>query len=356
MRTVRILLAGLGFVNRGLLRLLVEKEQAIAEDSGLRFKVTGVADSSGVALDTGGFKPEVLLRWKSEGRKAIDFPGYSSGLRTEDFAGTGIGDILVEATPANMVSGNPGLTAARNALLAGVSVVFANKAPLVFGFDDLQRLTQAVSGDPFSEISPAKIAYSATVCGGLPVVNVLKRDLRHARISRIRGVLNATSNYILDVLSSGGDFQAAVREAQRLGAAEADPAHDIKGHDTANKLYILARTIGGKTGSYLETSVTGIEKITAADLSAARARGNTIRLVATGIRENDKPWSLSVIPEEIPEHSFLGECRGWEMGVEIESDLYERVSLKNYEADPLGTSAAVLRDLINLSAEIHHQV
>lgn len=355
MRTVRILLAGLGFVNRGLLRLLIEKEQGIAEQSGVRFKVTGVADSSGVALNTGGFSPESLLRWKSDGRKAADLPGYSSGLRTEDFAATGIGEILVEATPANMVNGEPGLTAARNALTAGVAVVFANKAPLVFGFDDLQHLAQGSGGGPYAETPPVGIACSATVCGGLPVINVIKRDLKHAKIFRIRGVLNATSNYILDMLSSGGDFQTAVREAQRIGAAEADPAHDIKGHDTANKLYILARTIGGTCGTHLETRVTGIEKITSEHLSAAHARGNTIRLVATGVREAGKPWILSVMPEEIPEHSFLGACRGWEMGVEIESDLYERVCLKNYEADPLGTSAAVLRDLLNLSEEIRRR-
>lgn len=355
MRTVRILLAGLGFVNRGLLRLLSEKEQVIAADSGLRFKITGIADSSGVALDTGGFPPEFLLKWKSEGRKAAELPGYSSGLRTEDFAATGIGEILVEATPANMVNGDPGLTAARNALAAGVAVVFANKAPLVFGFDDLQRLSRGGGGGPFEETPPVGMAYSATVCGGLPVVNVIKRDLRYARISRIRGVLNATSNYILDELSAGRDFQAAVREAQRIGAAEADPAHDIKGHDTANKLYILTRTIGGNVGTHLETSVTGIEKITSEDLSAARGRGNTIRLVATGISEPGRPWKLSVMPEEIPDHSFLGQCSGWEMGVEIESDLYDRVSLKNYEADPLGTSAAVLRDLMELAETLQQR-
>ena len=159
-----------------------------------RSKVTAVADSSGVALNTTGFDLSKLLRLKTEDGKAIDLPEFSSGLRTTDFAGTGIADILVESTPADMTDGGPGLSAARNALVARIPVVFANKAPLVFAFDELHRLADGTGGGPYEETHPVKIEYSATVCGGLPVVNVLRRDLRLAGIRRIRGVMNATTS------------------------------------------------------------------------------------------------------------------------------------------------------------------
>ncbi|MFM7193192.1 MAG: homoserine dehydrogenase [Bacteroidota bacterium] len=351
MKTVRLILAGLGFVNRGLIRILIDKEAELARSSGIRFKVTGVADSSGVALDTAGFSLPALLELKNRGDKAADLPGFSSGLRTEDFAGTGIGDVLVESTPANMIDGGPGLVAARNALLARVPVVFANKAPLVFAFDELHQLAAGTGGGPYETTEPVRIEYSATVCGGLPVVNVIRRDLRFAGIKRVRGIMNATTNYILEILGKGGDFDEAVREAQRIGAAEADPSYDINGNDTANKLFIVMKTIGGYQGHPLETSLTGIRNITAADLAAANSRGNTIKLVACAHLEDRRGWSLRVAPEEISADTFLGSCNGWEMGVEIESDLYERVCLKNYEADPLGTSAAVLRDVLSVVGE-----
>lgn len=350
MQTVRLMLAGLGFVNRGLLRLLIEKGHTIGR---IRFKITAIADSSGVALNTAGFDSASILRLKETGGHVSDLPEFSSGLRTSDFAGTGIGDVLVEATPANLVDGNPGLTAARAALMAGAHVVFANKAPLVFAFDELHQLASSASPDSYFQDpglaagSGSRIAYSATVCGGLPVVNVIRRDLRGALIQRVRGILNATSNYVLDTLERGGGFQEAVREAQLIGAAEADPSYDINGNDTANKLFIIIKTIGGYTGTYLDTDLTGINRITADQIAEAKSRGCAIRLVATAERK-EKSWQLRVAPEEVPELSFLGQCRGWEMGVELESDWYERMWLKNAEREPTGTSAAVLRDILSV--------
>ncbi len=345
MKTVRLILAGLGNVNRGLLHILKEKKHLLLE-SGISFKITAVSDSTGVAMNTAGFDLDELLILKSSGRKVIDLPEYTAALRTEDFAGTGIGDILIESTPANLIDGNPGLTAARNALHSGVSVVFANKTPLVFAFEELHALANSAAS-PYEEPHGAKIAYSATVCGGLPVINVLKRDLRFAEVKSLRGIMNATSNFILNEISHGRNFDEAVREAQIIGAAEADPSYDVNGNDTANKLLIIMKTLGNFNGNINDIKISGIRDISEVDLKIASARGNTIKLIATA-KPAGRSWHLSVQPEEIPSDSFLGSCTGWEMGVEIETDLYEKIYLKNYEADPLGTSAAVLRDILEL--------
>lgn len=345
MKTVRLILAGLGNVNRGLLHILKDKKSNLLSQ-GLVLKVTAVSDSTGVALNTAGFDVDHLLALKPSGRKVIDLQEYTSALRTEDFAGTGIGDILIESTPANLVDGNPGLTAARNALHAGVSVVFANKTPLVFAFDELHALANSASS-PYEAPHGAKIAYSATVCGGLPVINVLKRDLKLVQLKSLRGIMNATSNFILNEIGHGRNFDEAVREAQLIGAAEADPSYDVNGNDTANKLLIIMKTLGNFTGTINEINITGIRAISETDLKIAEAHGNTIKLIATA-KPSQAGWQLSVQPEEIQANSFLGSCTGWEMGVEIETDLYEKIYLKNYEADPLGTSAAVLRDILEL--------
>lgn len=348
METVRLLLAGLGHVNRGLLRILREREKQIAEQYGIRFKITGVADSTGVAFNTAGFPIEKLIALKADKNHVIHLPDYSSVLRTEDFAGTGIGDLLVESTPANMTDGYPGLQAARSALRAGIPVVFANKAPLALAFDELHKLAELGATEPYHQevTGKTKIAYSATVCGGLPVINVLKRDLHLAHVRKFRGILNATTNYILAEIGKGGSFEEAVTEAQRLGAAEADPSYDISGADAANKLLIIAKTLGWPGGSVEKIKVTGIESVSESDIIAARNRNCRVKLIASAER-TDNGWKLMVRPEEVRTDSFLGNCNGWEMGFELESDLYDRVCMKNYEADPMGTSAAVMRDILN---------
>lgn len=338
MKTIRVLLAGLGAVNRGWLEVLVLKAGVLLEQ-GIQFRVVGVSDSSGVAVRPEGFDPEEIIRLKNDRKKVSTLKEFQPGMTTEKMPSACIADLLVESTPANLETGEPGFSSVKAALEKKMSVVLANKTPLIRGFDELMKLCRNQG---------ARMAYSATVCGGLPVINVLQRDLKLAHIGRIRGIFNATSNFVLRELERGGTLEAAVQEARRLGAAEADPSHDLHGHDTANKLYIIMKSLRGFGGNFADIRVTGIQGLRAQDLRAARQRGMAIKLVADAKREGDS-WSLSVRPEELPESSFLGGCEGWEMGVEIEADLYERICMKNYEADPLGTSAAVMRDCLDIS-------
>lgn len=337
-KTIRTVLIGLGTVNRGWLSILLGREAALA-GLGYRFLIVAVADSSGLAVNRDGYPVEKLLSLKSTGKKVRDLDGFLPGKKTQDVMQEVSADLVIESSPANLVDGEPGLSVARSALSKGVAVVLANKTPLIFAFDELLSLSRQYGGG---------LAYSATVCGGLPVVNVLRRDLRLAAVRRIRGVFNATSNFVLDQLEKGGTQADAIGEAQRLGAAEADPAHDLRGHDTANKLFIIMKSCTDFNGSIGDISTEGIQEMTSHDLAVARARGEIIKLVAEAT-PGEAGWSLSVGPKAVSLHSFLGSCQGWEMGFEIESDLYEKICMKNYEADPLGTSAAVMRDCLDVA-------
>jgi homoserine dehydrogenase len=185
------------------------------------------------------------------------------------------------------------------------------------------------------------------VCGGLPVINVLQRDLKEASLKSFKGILNATTNYILQKIDEGGSMEDAIIEAQRIGAAEADPTYDTHGYDTANKLFIIMKSFTGFNGSIKDISTEGIQFINRDKIEEAKRRGNKIKLLAMAVPSTDG-WNLSVSPQEVNNTSFLGTTNGWEMGIELESDLYESVAMKNYEADPVGTSAAVLRDMIDV--------
>lgn len=329
---------GLGTVNVGLLKILTSKRKELKHTQNLEFRIIAVSDSSGWAILPAGFEYDRLISLKQARGKVNSLQEYDAELDTETITDFLEADLVIDSSPGNLIDGNPGLALAKEALLKGWSVVFANKAPLIFGYDELQRLSTEFGGG---------LAFSATVCGGLPVLNVLQRDLKMASLIRLRGVFNATTNYILQELEKGGTMEDAIKEAQRLGAAEADPTHDTHGHDTANKLFIIMKSFTNFTGSIHDITVEGIENILPDQLSEAKERGNKIKLLATA-EPKGGGWELTVKPTEVDAKSFLGTCDGWEMGIELSTDFYESISMKNYEADPVGTSAAVLRDAIEL--------
>jgi homoserine dehydrogenase len=338
MKKVNTVLFGLGAVNIGLLKILVTKRDELINKYGLEFLINAVADSSGIARNASGFDYEELINLKKDKGKVQSLKGFDNQLTAENITDLINVDLLIESSPGNLTNGNPGLSLTKKALQKGWSVVLANKAPLIFAFDELIQLSETHGGG---------IAFSATVCGGLPVINVLKRDLKLASLQRLQGIFNATTNYILQEIEKGGTIEEAIKEAQRIGAAEADPSHDTHGHDTANKLFIIMKSFTNFKGSIRDIEVEGIQNIKPEQLLDARSRGNKIKLLASA-EPDGASWKLTVKPTEVAAISFLGMCDGWEMGIELITDLYESVSMKNYEADPLGTSAAVLRDAIDL--------
>ena len=200
-------------------------------------------------------------------------------------------------------------------------------------------------------IHNGKLAYSATLCGGLPVINVLQRDLRIADLRGLKGIFNATSNFVLEKLEQGGSLDDAVRQAQKIGAAEADTSLDIGGYDTANKLYIIMKSFTNFSGDLEDIKVKGIRNITRIVVEQANVQHKRIKLLALAEKEGNN-WHLSVQPAELPNDSFLGQCNGWEMGIQLQTDLYEELAMKIYEEDPIATSAAVLRDIINMQRTI----
>ena len=336
MKIIRTALLGLGTVNIGLLKILNSKKDYIAQKHGIEFIITAVADSSGVAINNDGFDYNQLINLKAVKDKVSSLPGFMASVSSESVTEQTNAELLIESSPVNLETGYPGLHASKLALSKGMHVVFANKAPLVLAFDELHELAQ------FNNL---KIAYSATVCGGLPVINVLQRDLMGATLKNFKGILNATTNHILDGMEKGGSMEEGIKEAQRLGAAEADPGYDVSGHDTANKLFIIMKSFTDFNGTINDISIEGIENITAQQLIDLRQRGNTIKLIASAEQSNTG-WHLSVKPTQIKVNTFLGNCDGWEMGIEFETNYYEKISMKIYEEDPIATSAAVFRDAI----------
>ncbi len=339
-RTIDTALIGLGNVNRNFLRILEMKQAELARRYALAFRIVCVADSSGVAVNPDGFDPAATRQAKEAGQHARDLPGFVAGASPAEVLTTLACDLVLEASPVNLATGEPGLGVTRAALARGIPVVLANKGPLVLAYRELHELAASTG---------AGLAFSATVCGALPVINIGRRDLIAAEIQSLRGIFNATTNFILAEMATGRSYADALAEAQRRGIAETDPALDVEGWDTANKLVIVANSVLGIDATLADVSVTGITGVTAAHLEAEEASGSTIKLLASAERRGDG-YALSVKPMIVASDSFLGQCNGWEMGIEIQSDLYGRMYHKIWEREPLPTAAAMLRDAVNLLA------
>ncbi|MGQ9839391.1 MAG: homoserine dehydrogenase [Anaerolineae bacterium] len=349
--TIRVALIGLGNVGRAFLDLMVTKAPLLRERYNLELVLTGAADSSGAVMDAAGIDPVALREHKVRGGNAANFVRGVPGMSALKLAAQAPADLLLEASAVNLQSGQPGLDCVRRAIRRGMHVVLANKGPLVHAFGELEEAARAVG---------VGLAYSATVCGALPVVNIGRRDLAGCEIHSVRGIFNSTSNSILAAMAQGGSYQAALRQAQLDGIAEADPSLDVEGWDTANKLVIIANSILRQPATLADVHpVIGITGISAEDIRAAAAQGKVIKLVARATRADQQGlpnpsdpraghYRLSVQPEWLPADDFLASVNGWEMGIVFDTDIMGLQQFKVAERGPVPTAGAMLRDVITL--------
>jgi homoserine dehydrogenase len=369
-------LAGVGNLGRGLLRILQQKTQVLSARHGLQFTLVAAVDSSGGVVDNAGLDMDQVLKLKEIGKGVASYPkDGQKGLTTLDALAKADADLLVELSPTSLEHGEPGLSAITWALSHGIDVVTANKGPLVLAYPRLTALAAE---------NRRKLFFSGTVAGGLPTVNIGQRDLIAARILRVEGIFNATTNYILTRMEAGLPFEQALTEAQKAGAAEADPTLDIDGWDAANKLVIVANSALGMPATLKDVSVQGIRGITREQLLAAKERGYAIKLLATAEPAPANPatpaknagrssgnagrtasagrgsrpergWStegetyrLSVKPTELPlDHPMAGLTK-WQMGVVYTTDINGTIIAIIEEEGTMATVGAVLRDMVNL--------
>lgn len=215
MRRVEIVLVGYGRVGRALAALLHERGAGVAQRYGLDLRLRRVITSRGVLDLPGGGLPS--------GDLLGDLPG--------DLSWAVAGDVLVDATPTDLTSGQPGLAYLRAALGAGMHGVALSKGPLVVGWMELQQLA-AQKG--------VRLMVSGATAAALPAGDTLVYSLTGAEVLSIEGVLNGTTNYILGRMEQGLTYHEALAEAQARGIAERDPRLDVEGWDTAAKMVILA--------------------------------------------------------------------------------------------------------------------
>jgi homoserine dehydrogenase len=337
---VRLLLIGAGNVGRRFLQLVGRKEVMLRDRLGLQLVVVGVSDTSGAAICADGLASEAIVALKASGQGVAEIPEWGRpGLSALEMVRSTEADLLLEASPANMEDGQPGLGCMEVALTKGMHVVTANKAPLVLAYRRLLEMAEAHG---------VRLRFDATVAGGLPAVNLGQRDLAAAEIERLEGILNLTTNYILTRMARDGlSYDEALADAQAAGHAEADPTLDVDGWDAANKLVILARSVLGYPATLDDVSVEGIRDVSAEMLSQAAADGKRINLVATAERVGDG-YQLSVRPTWLTAEHPLAQLGPKQMAIVYHSDISGIISAAIVEETPVPTASAMLRDVVDI--------
>ncbi len=318
-RPLRVALLGAGNVGLEVARLLTESADDLAARIGAPLEVVAV-----LVRDTGRTRPGIDPALLTNDANAV--------VARKDL------DIVIE-----LLGGiEPARTLLMTAMANGASVVTANKALLA---TDGTTLFEA------AERAGVDIYYEASVAGAIPLLRPIRESLAGDHITRVLGIVNGTTNFILTKMDeSGADYGDVLREAQDLGYAEADPTADVEGHDAAAKAAILASLAFHTRVTLDDVSCEGISKVTSEDIKAAHAMGFVIKLLAIAERlPEDEGIVVRVHPAMVPREHPLASVRLAFNAVFVEAEAAGQVMFYGRGAGGAPTASSVLGDLVTVA-------
>jgi homoserine dehydrogenase len=318
---INVGIVGFGTVGTGTARILVGNRALLKERTGIDINLKRIADVD-IRRDRGLRLPKGVLTANADA--LIDDPDIR---------------IIVELVG--------GTTFARElilrALRRGKHVVTANKALLATHGREIFNVAEKAN---------VEIGFEASVGGGIPIIKVVREGLVANRIKAVYGIINGTSNYILTKMTDEGvEFAEVLKEAQRLGYAEADPTYDVEGIDSAHKLAILASLAYGSRFSLRDVYTEGISWISPMDIGFARELGYKLKLLAIA-KEADGRVELRVHPTMVPEEYLISKVDGVFNAVYVEGDAVGSTLYYGRGAGDMPTGSAVVSDIVDIARNI----
>jgi homoserine dehydrogenase len=334
---MRLIIVGFGVVGQSLVKILLSKSAELYSLYGLNPKVVACVDSKGMAVSPDGLDLDRLLEAKSLKKSVSAYHSQSVSSNVIDMIENTEAEVVIELTPTNLKSGEPGISHIVSAMKTRKHVITVNKGPLALAFPSLIEL---------SSYNNVRLAFSGTVGGGTPILEFAKKCLRGDRILSFRGILNGTTNYILSKMEEGLTFQEALADAKQKGYAEASPELDIDGYDAAAKLVIMANWIMSKKVTIGDVTRRGISDVDLDSVRRAHDNGKAIRLIA-----HCNADLLKVMPLAIQKDDPV--CvSGTLNAVTFSSEYSGEKTIIGRGAGGLETASAVLRDLIEIRESI----
>ncbi len=328
---MRVCLLGFGNVGRALVELLA------LDNHGLQL-VGVVTHTRGSLHCQEGLDPSTLAT--IEPRQSLGAYPEKTGLQRDLNLGEWLEpskvDTLVDATPTLLPEGQPALSWCQRALEQGIDLVLANKGPLVANHSGLIARADQYGG---------RLLYEATVLAGTPVFSLIRHGLTNAKITKARGILNGTCNFILSKMETGLSYRDALAEAQERGYAEADPTADVDGWDTAVKLVILSKAIFDTNLSLADIHTRGIRDLSFQDIQHAKRNGKRWKLLGT-LDERGARVAPTILPLSDPIANVMATTNALSLHCRPLGDVF----IQGPGAGGKETAFGILRDLSELQS------
>jgi homoserine dehydrogenase len=340
-RPLRIWLVGFGTVGRWLVAALDAQAERLASRYDTRIAVVGLARASdGFVYNADGLDPQAMLRLAGARRPITElsgvrhWPSALEGIRATE------ADLLVEVTASPPADGQPGFAHMREAIERSVPVITSNKWPVALHGVELNGLAR-----------DRGVAFRAesTVMSGTPVLIALVDGLAGAVPASVRGLLNATVNFILSRIAEGTSFEDALVEAQDTGLAERDPSADVDGEDSAAKLMILSALVFGRQLRRTEVDCRGIAGVTRSEVAGAVSSGGRVKHVASlrfSHPDGGGEVSARVWPEAVGPDDPLARIDGATNALVCRASPVGEVTIVGPGAGPALAGQGVLSDLL----------
>ncbi len=337
---LRLLLLGYGSVTQAFLPLLASRRDWLAHELGVYPLVSGIGTRSrgfyihpnGIPIDVLALQSEPFQWFANQAEHVDDAQSFIHAGKTVHAS------LLIELTALQPQDGQPALTYIRTAFEQGMDVVTANKGPIAYAQAELQALAQYMG---------RQFRFESTVMDGLPLLNLAQFTLQAVSTRAFHALLNTTSSLVLSMVEQGHTVDEAIRKAQQLGIAEADPWYDLDGWDAVMKTTILANNLlGGQLKPHM-VKREGIRHLSQEAIRAAALEGAPIRLVSQARRMQGEIVA-EVGPQRIGEDDILRIGKGTTGIISLETEAMGTISLVEHEPEVLQTAYGVLSDLITI--------
>jgi len=333
----KLIIIGFGTVGQGFTQILIEKKNWLKTEYDLEFEIVGVSTKSkGSIANKNGLDPRKLIRLINKKNSLNEFDGGVAGLTTLEMINYLEANILIEATPTDLTTGEPAASFCKAALRKGLHAVTANKGTATLHYSELKKI---------ANLKNLTFGIEGTVMSGTPVLNTVNTNLAGCAINSFRGILNGTTNYILTEMESGKNYAAVLEQAQQLGYAESDPTGDVKGWDAAAKVAILCKVLFDSEFKLKDVKSQGITQITCDDVIQAKKNGYRFKLIGEANFRKGK-ISAGVQLEKLPLSDPLAQISGTTNAITFETDLLGPVTIIGTGAGGKETGFALLADIL----------
>lgn len=335
-------LIGCGTVGQGFLEILDKKSEYLSNTFNFETKIVAICDKlKGTLLIPEGINIKKLLQILSNGNKIDEYlegqPNEAGGMEALEIIEKCDADIIAELTYTDIETAEPATSHIKKALDTGKHVVTSNKGPAALYYAELNDLAQ--KNNLFFKIE-------GTVMSGTPVFNLFDSGLAGNEIKEIKGILNGTTNFILSKMEEENmDYEEALRMAQKLGYAEADPTADVEGFDALAKIVILTNVFLGGNIKPSDAKREGISALSKEEILNTKEEGFRYKLIASAKKESGS-ISASVSPQKLPLSDPLAGVMGARNALTFDLDLLGNVTIQGPGAGKIETGYSILTDML----------